>query len=182
MVFRISRSSSKPARKRSVSAVTPAAMPMSAGSAAARGLEDVEHGLAPALDLLQQVRLRLVEVAMDQALQAHGLALERHQQPIRLARLAQIVPGRGQAPGAVPDQRGEQQHHGGIETGDRHDAPADRQRADALLEPAPAVLQGRRPRRRRLPFARVRPLAAHCVWRMRSTSSRSSGLPASALS
>ena len=74
----------------------------------ARG-QRAEHRLAQQQDFGEQFRARLVDVAVDQVLQAAGLAFEQRQDLVGLAHLPHVVPGRAQHLGAVPDQRGQHQ-------------------------------------------------------------------------
>ena len=87
-----------------------------------------QHRLAQQQDLGEQVGARLVDVAVDQVLQPPGLAFEQRQDAVGLAHLAHVVPGRAEHLGAVPDHRHQHHHHGGVQRGDRQDAPADRHR------------------------------------------------------
>ncbi len=91
----------------------------------ARG-QGAEHRFAQQQDLGEQLRTRLVDVAVDQVLQAAGFAFQRCQDLVGFPDLADIVPGRAQHLGAVPDQDREHDHDGRVEGGDRQDAPADR--------------------------------------------------------
>ena len=68
-----------------------------------------QHRLAQQQDLGEQVRARLVDVAVDQIVQPPGLAFEQRQNPVGLAHLAHVVPGRAEHLRAVPDQP--DQHH-----------------------------------------------------------------------
>ena len=90
-------------------------------------LQRRQHGLAQIRDLLQQLDIGLREVAVDEALQADGIAFELGQQPVGIARLPQLVARGRQHARAVPDDGREDDDHDGVERGDREDAPADRQ-------------------------------------------------------
>ena len=94
----------------------------------ARG-QRAEHRFAQQQDLGEQFRARLVDVAMDQVLQAAGFALQQRQDLVGLPHLPHVVPGRAEHLGAVPDHGGQHHDDGRVQRGDRQDAPADRHRA-----------------------------------------------------
>ena len=93
------------------------------------GVERAEHGFAQQQNLREHFRIGLVDVAVNQVLQPAGLALQHREDAVGIADLAHLVPRRRQDPRAVPDHRGEDQHHGRVQGGNRQDAPADRDRA-----------------------------------------------------
>ena len=97
----------------------------------ARG-QGAEHRFAQQQDLGEQFGARLVDVAMDQVLQPAGLALQQRQDLVGLPHLPDVVPGRAEHLGAVPDQHREHHDDGGVQCRDRQDAPADRHRAQPL--------------------------------------------------
>ena len=127
----------------------------------ARG-QRAEHGLAQQQDLGEQLRARLVDVAVDQVLQAAGFAFQQRQDPVGFAHLADVVPGRAEHLRAVPDQRGEHQHDGGVQCGNRQDAPADRHRAQQLDERT-------RPRAAKPAGRSSRSVLLHAAYRTRLT-------------
>ena len=136
------------------------------------GAQAAHQRLAAADDLGEHDRVRLVEVAMDQALQAPGLAVERDQQLLRLPDLAQLDPGAAQGLGAVPDQEQEDQRQRRVEDGDAEDAPAHRQArawraAGRCARRARAPPCGRRAPGRRTPGPPMAPPQG--MSRMRST-------------
>ena len=83
-------------------------------------------------DLVQQLDIGLREVAMDEALQADGVAFELAQQPVGLAGLPQLVARGGEHLRAIPDDGREHDDHDRVERRDREDAPADRKPAHHL--------------------------------------------------
>ena len=95
----------------------------------ARG-QRAQHRLAQQQDLREQFRARLIDVAMDQVLQAAGFAFQQRQDLVGFPHLPHVVPGRTEHLGAVPDHGGQHHDDGRIQRGDRQDAPADRHRAD----------------------------------------------------
>jgi hypothetical protein len=103
----------------------------------ARG-QRAEHRFPQQEDFRKQLRARLIDVAMDQVLQAAGLALHHRQDLVGLANLADFIPGAVQPPRAGPDHRCERQHDGGVQCRDRQDAPADRDRPHRIDQPGPA--------------------------------------------
>ena len=111
----------------------------------ARG-QGAEHRFAQQQDLGEQVGARLVDVAMDQVLQPAGFAFQQRQDLVGLPHLPDVVPGRTQHLGAVPDQHGEHHDDGGVQCRDRQDAPADRHRAQPLHDAKTAARgEARRP-------------------------------------
>jgi hypothetical protein len=84
-------------------------------------------------DLGQHLLAGLIDVAMDQVLQAARLALQLDQELVGFAHLADIVPGAAENIGAVPDQRREDHRNRGIERRHRQQAPPDRQHPDHAL-------------------------------------------------
>ena len=111
----------------------------------ARG-ERAEHRFAQQQDLGEQFRARLVDVAMDQVLQPAGFAFQQRQDLVGFPHLPDVVPGRTQHLGAVPDQHGEHHDDGGVQCRDRQDAPADRHRAQPLHDAKTAARgEARRP-------------------------------------
>jgi hypothetical protein len=93
-------------------------------------LQRPEHGFAQMRNLVGKFGTRLVDVTMNQVLQMTGFAFERGEDPLGIAHLPDIVPGRSQYLDAIPDQGHQHDDDGGIQRGDRQDAPADRHRAD----------------------------------------------------
>ena len=111
----------------------------------ARG-QRAEHRFAQQQDLGEQFRARLIDVAMDQVLQAAGFAFQARQDLVGFPHLPDILPGRTEHLGAVPDQRGQHHDDGGIQCRDRQDAPADRYRAQQLDDAKTAARgEARRP-------------------------------------
>jgi hypothetical protein len=94
------------------------------------GIERAEHRLAQQQDLGEQFRAWLIDVAMDQVLQAAGFTLQQRQDLVGFPHPANVVPGRTQNPGAAPDQAGEHQHYCGVQCRNRKNSPADRNGAD----------------------------------------------------
>ena len=133
-----------------------------------------QHGLAQQQDLGEQVRARLVDVAVDQVLQAPGLAFEQRQDPVGFAHLAHVVPGRAQHLRAVPDHRHQHDHHGGVQRRDRQDAPADRHRPQHAdqTRAQPPDRAGRPSASSLCPGAAKKP---HSTLRMRSISAAAAG-------
>ena len=78
----------------------------------------------------EQFRTRLVDVAMDQVLQAAGFALQQRQNLVRLPYLPDVVPGRTEHLSAVPYHGGQHHDDRRVQRGNRQDAPADRHRAE----------------------------------------------------
>ena len=72
--------------------------------------QGAQYRLAQQQYLGEQLRARLVDVAVDQILQAAGFALQERQDLVGFPHLANIVPGRAEHLGAVPDHRGEHHH------------------------------------------------------------------------
>ena len=111
----------------------------------ARG-QRAEHRFAQQQDLGEQFGARLVDVAMDQVLQPAGFAFQQRQDLVGIPHLPDVVPGRTQHLGAVPDQHGEHHDDGGVQCRDRQDAPADRYRAQPLHDAKTAARgEARRP-------------------------------------
>ena len=100
------------------------------GAAVAQGAEDL--AVQPQ-DFGEHLLARLIDIAMDQVLQAARLAFELDQQLVGFAHLPHFVPGAAEHVGAVPDQRGEDDGDDDIERGDREQAPPDRQHPDDAL-------------------------------------------------
>ena len=88
-----------------------------------------EQHVAQLHDLLEEIRIGLREIAMDQVLQAAGLVLQLRQEPLGVAGQPQIVARRGENLRAAQDADREDEYHDGVERRDREDAPADRQGA-----------------------------------------------------
>ena len=81
----------------------------------ARG-QRAEHRFAQQQDLGEQFGARLVDVAMDQVLQPAGFAFQQRQDLVGFPHLPDVVPGRAEHLGAVPDQRGEHHDDGGVQS------------------------------------------------------------------
>ena len=92
---------------------------------------------------------RLIDVAVDQVLQAAGLAFEQNQKLVGFAHRSHVVPGAAENVGAVPDKRGQNESDRRVERGDREQAPPDRQHPHNALgleikaSPRPRVSRGR---------------------------------------
>jgi hypothetical protein len=101
-------------------------------------------------DFGEHLLARLVDVAVDQILQAAGFAFQEDQELVGFAHPADVVPGAAEHVGAVPDQRRENHGDGRVESGDQQQAPPDRQRPHEALgfqvkaPPRPRAARGRR--------------------------------------
>ena len=146
MVDWTARSSSKPLRKRSV---TRSQLRHRSGQhrvgRRARG-QRAQNRVAQQQNLREKFGARLIDVAMDQVLQAAGLVLEQRQDLVQFAHLPDVVPGRAEHRDAVPYHRDKHDDDGRVQGGDRQNTPADRYRAQQPDDAGPALCgEARRP-------------------------------------
>ncbi len=83
------------------------------------GGKRTENCLAQQQYLREQFGARLIDVTMDQILQAAGFAFQQRQDLVRLAHLPDVVPGRTEHLRAVPDHGGKHDDDRRVQRGDR---------------------------------------------------------------
>ena len=84
-------------------------------------------------DFRKHLLVRLIDVAVNQVLQAARFALELHEKPVRLAHPSDVIPGAAEHVRPFPYEERENDGHRRVERGDREQTPSDRQHTQKRL-------------------------------------------------